>query len=67
MEHGMEQGMRNMLRGLLARKFGDSTAAGTEGLLAGLDADGLQRAGESIMDCATAEELVERLGNGRSG
>ena len=37
----------------------------TEGLLAGLDADGLQRAGESIMDCATAEELVERLGNGR--
>ena len=75
MEQGMEQGMvqgvahgmRNMLRGQVARKFGDAAAAGTEGLLAGLDADGLQRAGESIMDCATAEELVERLGNGRSG
>ena len=58
---------RSLLASLVARKFGPSTAARTTHLLAGIeDAEGLRRAGEWIIDCATAEELVERLENGRA-
>ncbi len=47
------------------RKFGASTADRTAELLAGIgDAEGLRRAGEWIIDCATADELVARLENG---
>ena len=63
---GMEQGARDLLASLVARKFGPSAAARTTDLLARIgDAEGLRRAGDWIVDCATAEELVERLENGR--
>ncbi|MCY4011616.1 MAG: hypothetical protein OXG82_02755 [Gammaproteobacteria bacterium] len=51
----------------MARKFGPGTAARATDLLAAIDdAEGLRRAGELIIDCGTAEELVERLENGRA-
>jgi len=73
MERGREQGAqravaetRHLLGSLAARKFGPGTATRAVDLLAGIDdADGLRRAGEWIIDCATADELVERLRNGK--
>ena len=57
---------RSLLASQVARKFGPGAAARTAGLLAGIgDSEGLRRAGEWVIDCATLEELVERLGNGR--
>ena len=58
---------RGLLSGLAARKFGPGPAARATALLAGIgDAEGLRRAGEWIIDCATAEELVERLEYGQN-
>lgn len=73
MQRGMEQGLqsaladtRDLLAGQAARKFGPGIAARATGLLAGIgDAEGLRRAGEWIIDCRTAEELLERLQNGQ--
>ena len=73
MQRGIEQGAqraladtRSLLAGLVTRKFGAGTAARTADLLAGIgDAEGLRRAGEWVIDCATAEELVRRLENGK--
>ena len=72
-QRGIEQGVqraladtRRLLAGQVARKFGPGTADRTVELLAGIgDAEGLRRAGEWVIDCATAEELVQRLGNGK--
>ena len=68
-QRGIEQGLadiRSLLAGQVTRKFGAGTAARTADLLAGIgDADGLRRAGEWVIDCATAEELVQRLENGK--
>ena len=51
----------------MARKFGVDTAARVADLLAGIhEGKSLRLAGEWIIDCATAEELVGRLENGRS-
>ena len=65
----IEQGLadiRSLLAGQVTRKFGAGTAARAVDLLAGIgDADGLRRAGEWVIDCATAEELVQRLENGK--
>ena len=74
MQRGIEQGAqralddtRSLLASQVARKFGAGTAARATDLLAGIDdAEGLRRAGEWIIDCATGEELVERLENGRA-
>ena len=74
MQRGIEQGAeralddtRRLLASLVARKFGPGRAARTTDLLAGIDdAEGLRRAGGWIIDCATVEELVERLENGRA-
>ena len=71
-QRGIEQGVqralagtRDLLASQAARKFGPDTAASTANLLARIgDAEGLRRAGEWIIDCATAEELVERLETG---
>ena len=71
-ERGLEQGIqlglsegRVLLLRLAARKIGESTAARLAGLLADIgDAEGLARAGDLMIDCATGEELITRLGNG---
>lgn len=58
---------RDLLSGLAARKFGPGPAARATALIAGIDdAEGLRRAGEWIIDCATVEELVERLEYGQN-
>ena len=72
-QRGIERGeqraladTRDLLASLVARKFGPGTAARTAGLLAEISgAEGLRRVGEWIIDCATGEELVERLRNGQ--
>ena len=57
---------RSLLAGQVTRKFGPSAADRAADLLAGIgDADGLRRAGEWVIDCATAEELVQHLENGK--
>ena len=74
-EQGMEQGiaqgltaMRDMLLNQVQSKFGDSAARRIAGPLAGVeDLGDIQRAGRWIVASATADELVERLGNGRVG
>ena len=73
-QRGIEQGAqraltdtRDLLASLVARKFGVDAAARVADLLAGIHGGkGLRLAGEWIIDCATAEELVGRLENGRS-
>ena len=71
MEQGMKQGltaMRDMLLTQVQSKFGESAARRVAGPLAGVeDLGALQRAGRWIVDSATADELAERLGNGRAG
>ena len=68
-EQGAQQALadtRSLLAGQVTRKFGAGTAARAADLLAGIgDAEGLRRAGEWVIDCATAEELVQRLENGK--
>ncbi len=65
---GMERalaGSRDLLRGLVARKFGADTGARVAGLLAGIgDMGELQRVGDWIMNCETGAELITRFGNG---
>ena len=68
-QRAIEQGLadiRSLLAGMVTRKFGVGTADRAADLLAGIgDADGLRRAGEWVIDCTTAEELVQRLENGK--
>ena len=71
-EQGIEQGIarglaaeRKLLLGLAMRKFGAGTAARLEPLLADIaDAEGLERVGEWIIDCADGDGLIARFGNG---
>ena len=69
-QRGREQGARDtrdLLASQAARKFGPGSAARAVDLLAEIgDTEGLRRAGEWIIDCATVEELVERLENGQN-
>ena len=69
MEQGIERGLaqeRDLLRGQADRKFDAHTAERLAGILAEIgDAEGLARAGDLIIDCATGEELIARLANGR--
>ena len=58
---------RGLLGSLVVRKFGRGTAARTAGLLAGIsDGESLRLAGEWIIDCASGDELVERLRRARA-
>ena len=66
-EEGMEEGMSGLLRKQIARKFGEAEAGRAAGLLAGLGVGDLERADEWIVESSTADELLERLGNGRNG
>ena len=68
-EQGIEQGLaqeRDLLSRQADRKFDARTAERLAGILADIgDAEGLARAGDLIIDCATGEELIARLANGR--
>ena len=67
-EQGIERGLcaeRDLLCRQADRKFDVRKAARIAGLLADIgDAEGLARAGDLIIDCATGEEPIERLANG---
>ena len=71
MERGMERGLaglRDVLSGQVARKFGPDTGSHVAGLLAEIgDLGDLQRVGDWIMDCETGAELIARFDNGTPG
>ena len=61
---GMER-ERELLGAMAARRFGAGTAARLAPLLADVgDAEGLERVGEWIVDCADGDALIARFGNG---
>ncbi len=60
---GIEQG-RALLCRLAARKFGDDTSERLAAALAGVtDPDRLAQVGDWIIECATAAELIARVGD----
>ena len=72
-EQGVQQGMRqgvqqgvqrqkDLLRRLAERRFGAETARRLSGLLEGADADRLIDVGDWIVDCASGDELLDRVG-----
>ena len=73
-EQGTEQGIqqslseeRDLLQRQAVRKFGLHTASRLERITAGIgDVEGLAPAGDAIIECATGEELILRLGNGQA-
>ena len=70
-ERGMERGLaglRDVLSGQVARKFGPDTGSRIAGLLAEIaDLGDLQRVGDWIVDCETGAELIARFDNATPG
>ena len=70
-ERGMERGLaglRDVLSGQVARKFGPETGSHVAGLLAEIaDLGDLQRVGDWIVDCETGAELIARFDNATPG
>ena len=73
MQQGIEQGMRqgmqqgvqrqkDLLRRLAERRFDAETAQRLSALLEGADADRLIEVGDWIVDCASGDELLDRVG-----
>ncbi|MBI4871226.1 MAG: hypothetical protein HY814_06625 [Candidatus Riflebacteria bacterium] len=61
-DQGLSQGQRRTLLRLLRRRFGDEFVSKGEGLLARLsEPEQFDQAQDWIMECATANELFERL------
>ena len=67
-EQGLERGLaaeRDLLRRLVARKFGAGTGERLASLLAQIgDTGRLAQVGGWIIDCGTGAELMARVGNG---
>ena len=68
-QQGMQQGMRqgvqrqkDLLRRLAERRFDAETAQRLSALLEGADADRLIDVGDWIVDCASGDELLDRVG-----
>ena len=66
-ERGLEQGIaaeRDLLRRLATRKFDAGTAERLAGLLSRIDdPEGLAAAGDWIIECASGDELIARVGD----
>ena len=65
MQQGVQQGMqrqKDLLRRLAERRFDAETARRLSGLLDGFDADRLIDVGDWIVDCASGDELLDRVG-----
>ena len=61
-EHGREQGQRELLSRLAARKFDAATAERLAAALEGVaDSDRLAQIGDWIIDCETAADLFARF------
>ena len=69
-EQGLKQSLseeRNLLHRQALRKFGSQTPSTLERILDDIaDVEGLALAGDAIIDCATGEELISRLGNAQA-
>ena len=61
MERGIAQGRADLLRHLAERRFGAEAAGQLAGLLAGMDTDRLIEVGDWMLECRTADELLDRL------
>ena len=59
---GVQQGQKDLLRRLAERRFGVETAQRLSALLDGADADRLTDVGGWIADCASGDELLNRVG-----
>ena len=58
---GVQQGQADLLHRLAERRFDGETARRLSGLLDGADADRLIEAGDWIVECASGDELLDRL------
>ena len=61
MRQGVHQGQADLLRRLAERRFGAETARRLSALLGGADADHLIDVGDWIVECASGDELLERV------
>ena len=59
---GVQQSQKDLLRRLAERRFGVETAQRLSALLDGADADRLTDVGGWIADCASGDELLNRVG-----
>ena len=68
-ERGIEQGIaaeRDLLRRQATRKFDAGTAERLAGLLSRIDdPERLAEVGDSIIECASGDELIGRFGDGK--
>ena len=65
MRQGVQQGqkdLKDLLRRQAERRFDAETARRLSGLLEGANADRLIEVGDWILDCASGDELLDRLG-----
>ena len=62
MQQGVHQGQKNLLRRQAERRFDAETARRLSALLEGADADRLIEVGDWILDCASGDELLDRVG-----
>ena len=65
MRQGMQQGVqrqKDLLRRQAERRFDAETARQLSGMLDGFDADRLIDVGDWIVDCASGDELLDRVG-----
>ena len=62
MQQGVHQGQADLLRRQAERRFDAEIARRLSGLLEGADADRLIEVGDWIVDCASGDELLDRVG-----
>ena len=58
---GVHQGQADLLRRLAERRFGAETARRLSALLEGADAGRLIEVGDWIVECASGDELLDRV------
>ena len=62
MRQGVHQGQKDLLRRQAERRFDAETAQRLSALLEGADADRLIDVGDWIVECASGDELLGRVG-----
>ena len=62
MRQGVHQGQKDLLRRQAERRFDAETARWLSALLEGADADRLIDVGDWIVECASGDELLDRVG-----
>ena len=62
MRQGTHQGQADLLRRQAERRFDPETTQRLSGLLDGVDADRLIDVGDWVVECASSDELLDRVG-----